>query len=227
MRNRKWTNEQLIDAVKTSNIKSEVIRKLGLKLHMSAYRTVNKYLSILNIDTSHLISHDMSYQRSFKKKMSYDQIFINNSSTDYNYVRRVIIKNNLIPYICKECGINSWMGKNLTLHLDHINGIGQDHRLENLRFLCPNCHSQTETYCGKNCAKKKETKYCKICGKKIWEYATHCKKCSNKINNKLLEKIKWPSKEELLNLLKTHSFVQLGKILGVSDNAIRKRLKNH
>ena len=65
-------------------------------------------------------------------------------------VRRVIIKDKLIPYECNECSISEWNGKQLALHLDHINGKNSDHRLENLRFLCPNCHSQTQTYTGKN-----------------------------------------------------------------------------
>lgn len=46
-----------------------------------------------------------------------------------------------MTYKCAICGIDSWMGQPLSLHLDHINGINNDHRLENLRFLCPNCHS--------------------------------------------------------------------------------------
>ena len=65
-------------------------------------------------------------------------------------VRKTIIREKLIPYECSKCGINEWNGKMLSLHLDHINGVNNDHRLENLRFLCPNCHSQTETYTGRN-----------------------------------------------------------------------------
>ena len=49
-----------------------------------------------------------------------------------------------------ECGISEWLGNPLALQLDHINGVNNDHRLTNLRFLCPNCHSQTDTYAGKN-----------------------------------------------------------------------------
>jgi len=65
-------------------------------------------------------------------------------------VRKTIIREELIPYECSKCGINEWNGKMLSLHLDHINGVNNDHRLENLRFLCPNCHSQTDTYTGRN-----------------------------------------------------------------------------
>jgi 5-methylcytosine-specific restriction endonuclease McrA len=65
-------------------------------------------------------------------------------------VRRTILKENLLEYKCKICNIYEWNNNTLSLHLDHINGINSDHRLENLRWLCPNCHSQTGTYTGKN-----------------------------------------------------------------------------
>lgn len=51
---------------------------------------------------------------------------------------------------CEECGITEWKDNLLSMHLDHINGVNNDHRLKNLRMLCPNCHSQTPTYCGRN-----------------------------------------------------------------------------
>ena len=65
-------------------------------------------------------------------------------------VRKRILKENTIENKCNECGILEWQGQKLSLHLDHINGDRWDHRIENLRFLCPNCHSLTETYTGKN-----------------------------------------------------------------------------
>ncbi len=61
-----------------------------------------------------------------------------------------ILKENVLKKECNVCKISSWNNKPISLHLDHINGISTDHRLNNLRFLCPNCHSQTDTYCGKN-----------------------------------------------------------------------------
>jgi 5-methylcytosine-specific restriction endonuclease McrA len=65
-------------------------------------------------------------------------------------VRQLVLKDNLFEYKCKLCGIFEWLGIILSLHLDHINGKKDDHRIENLRWLCPNCHSQTETYTGRN-----------------------------------------------------------------------------
>ncbi len=65
-------------------------------------------------------------------------------------IRKRIIKENLLPYKCSKCELNEWLGKKLSLHLDHIDGNNNNHDLDNLRFLCPNCHSQTSTYTGRN-----------------------------------------------------------------------------
>lgn len=61
-----------------------------------------------------------------------------------------LIKENIIKNECNICKIDLWNNRPISLHLDHINGDSTDHRIDNLRFLCPNCHSQTDTYCGKN-----------------------------------------------------------------------------
>lgn len=76
--------------------------------------------------------------------------FIKNSTRSTALVKERIIQYKLLPYKCAHCDIkDTWNGQSIKLHLDHINGDNRDNRLDNLRFLCPNCHSQTETYCGK------------------------------------------------------------------------------
>ena len=61
-----------------------------------------------------------------------------------------LLKEKIFKNECNVCGISEWNNKKISMQLDHINGDSSDHKKENLRFLCPNCHSQTETYCGKN-----------------------------------------------------------------------------
>lgn len=70
-------------------------------------------------------------------------------------VRRRLLDEGILRDECYECGISRWLGTKLTLQLDHINGINDDNRIDNLRMLCPNCHSQTETFSGKNNRAKK------------------------------------------------------------------------
>jgi Zn finger protein HypA/HybF involved in hydrogenase expression len=70
--------------------------------------------------------------------------------TSTNAVKNRIIKENLLEYKCDKCDIDEWLGNIITLHLDHIDGNNKNNTLSNLRFLCPNCHSQTDTYCGRN-----------------------------------------------------------------------------
>ena len=80
-----------------------------------------------------------------------EEILVEDS--EYSGTTRIkikLLKANLLSYECSLCHIAEWNGKSISLHLDHINGNRTDNRIENLRLLCPNCHSQTDTYSGKN-----------------------------------------------------------------------------
>lgn len=83
--------------------------------------------------------------------------FCNPSQLSSSYLRKLIIRENLLPYQCSECKISEWRGLEICLDIDHINGIRVDNRIENLRFLCPNCHSQTPTYKAKNKGRNRRT----------------------------------------------------------------------
>jgi len=85
------------------------------------------------------------------RALSLEEILVENRpQTGRGTLKRKLIKNGIFKEECSECGINTWMGKKLSLQLDHINGHSKDNRLENIRLLCPNCHSLTTTYAGKN-----------------------------------------------------------------------------
>ena len=77
-------------------------------------------------------------------------MFAENSFYSNEAIKQRIVVGNLIDYCCNKCGIDTWLGETLVLDLDHINGNNKDNRLANLRYLCPNCHSQTDTFKGRN-----------------------------------------------------------------------------
>jgi len=79
------------------------------------------------------------------------EVFVENSDYSRHSLKKRIIKQNLMEYKCQCCGLgDKWNNEIISLQLDHINGINNDNRIENLRFLCPNCHSQQDTYAAKN-----------------------------------------------------------------------------
>lgn len=151
-RGSKVSDKEFIKIVSESFSISECLEKQGLKHAGANYKGFHSRVKRLKLDTSHFLGqgHMKGKTHNWSKEKSIEEVFIENGSSQTSVVRRKVIKHNLLEYKCAECNISTWREKDLALHLDHINGINNDHRLENLRFLCPNCHSQTETYCGKN-----------------------------------------------------------------------------
>lgn len=90
--------------------------------------------------------------RSRPPAMPIDELLV--GARGRTHVKKRLLHAGLLENRCQECGLSEWRGKPLSVHIDHINGIPNDHRLENLRMLCPNCHSQTHTYGGRNVRRK-------------------------------------------------------------------------
>lgn len=88
------------------------------------------------------------------EQFSLDQVMVENSTYPRHRLKARILSNNIIEYRCACCGIGpEWQGKEMPLILDHINGINNDNRLQNLRFVCSNCDTQLPTYKARNCNK--------------------------------------------------------------------------
>jgi len=142
----KYTKEILQDAVNKSNTLANVLRILGLKQAGGSQTHIRNMIQKFNIDASHFVgqSHGKG-QPSISKKTSH-QILILRPDSDRRQKReqlhRALIQIG-VPYECNVCNQQPiWLGNVLTLDIDYINGNWLDDRQENLRFLCPNCHSQ-------------------------------------------------------------------------------------
>ena len=128
----------------------EVNKKLNPKALKNAYKDGTRVTATQNYkDLPQETKDRMAWSRG-KTIVPNDAIFVEYSDWAPSFVRKRIIDQELRPYKCEECDISEWQGKQIILDLDHKNGNNRDNRLENLRFLCPNCHSQTHTYKGKN-----------------------------------------------------------------------------
>lgn len=148
----KLSDEQFVELLKKSSTISEVLFKLGytIKGNSWGYSQVKRRMDDLNLDYSIFKGKSAVIKTAKLNNVRKEDILKENCKHQRTVLRRYVIKNNLIPYKCAICGCTEWQGKTLSLELDHINGINNDNRLENLRFLCPNCHSQTSTYGSRN-----------------------------------------------------------------------------
>ena len=148
----KLSDEQFVELLKKSSTISEVLFKLGyvVKGNSWGYSQVKRRMDDLGLDYSILKGKSAAMKTNKLNAIRKEDILKENCKHQRTVLRRYVIKNNLIPYKCAICGCTEWQGRTLSLEIDHVNGINDDNRLENLRFLCPNCHSQTSTYGSRN-----------------------------------------------------------------------------
>ena len=153
MPSRKYTAEILKPIVESSLSFAEVVRNLGLKQTGGSQTNIKRLVLEYKLNTEHFLGRARNqgeYHRGGCRKMTADEVLVMRDPLSHHEkaykLRRAMIEIG-IPYRCAWCGIeNIWNGKPLLLTIDHINGHRYDNRRENLRFLCPNCHSQTPTF---------------------------------------------------------------------------------
>lgn len=142
------SKEEIIEKIKDSFCIREVLTKLGVNSNGSgAYNTIRRFCTDNDIE----LKFNTKNLTIPKKLYKLEEILVENSKyQNRKKLKERLIKEGLLINKCYECGLIDWNGKPISLHLEHINGVNDDHRKENLKLLCPNCHSQTNTFSGRN-----------------------------------------------------------------------------
>lgn len=159
----KYTKEWLEELCANSYSLAEVLRKTGRKQAGGNQETLKKKIAEFGIDISHFTGQlwnkgktketDERFARNSlnKEKYQLEEVFCLNSPVTQKILRGYVERHKTIEYKCQFCGCDGhWLDTEIALEIDHINGNNTDNRIENLRYLCPNCHATTDTYRGKN-----------------------------------------------------------------------------
>lgn len=207
----------LLSAVALSSSLGECLRRLGLSHTGNSRKRLRAAIAEHKADTSHVTADDPNRSRAFPEAKPLADHLVIGSLIGSTNLKEKLWAAGLLPKQCQICGIGAvWNGLPLVLQLDHINGNRRDNRLPNLRILCPNCHSQTHTFAGR-ALKKQQSSELGLKPRGGLRFG------AGQAQPERVDKINWPSNQELAQLVWEQPLSTLSAKLGVSDTAIKKR----
>ena len=211
-----YSNEQLADAIRDSASWAAVMRQIGITTQGNNIPSLKRAATRLGIDFSHIIYKPyVPLSNNNFKPIPVEEYLIEGKTSRSSALKKKIVEAKLFPDVCAICGqLPHHFGKPLVLQLDHINSIHNDNRLENLRIVCPNCHTQTEHFAGRG----KANRYKRPQKQKISQLGIP------KLN---IRKVERPSKEQFEKEIWSMPTMELAKKYRMSDKALEKWCKSY
>ena len=224
MARKRWkdVSESLLrSVVATSLTKAEVLAKLGMRANGGHYITLKSRIDTLNIDTAHFCQPNPP-KRALRPLAA---VLVKDSNYGRGNLKKRLLAEGILENKCSTCGqLPWWCDQPLVIALDHINGDARDNRIENLRMLCPHCHTQTPTFSRRN--DRLPENRCPDCDKQIARRSVRCQPCANRRGGaRRAARIQWPSDAQLLEMVEQTNVSQVARKLGLSHNTVKGRIK--
>jgi ferredoxin len=237
MPSRRYTEQDVRDAVASSRSLAEALRKLGIRAAGGNHRTIRRLIERFQISTDHMDPNWANRYDRPRTAKPLSQILVDGSAYNRGKLKQRLYDEGLKERRCELCGQGEvWKGSAMSLILDHINGRPTDNRIANLRIVCPNCAATLDTHCGRKNRVPREPRRCLHCGAAFTpKYASH-RYCSQACGSHSrgprapkpeMRKVPRPTYEQLLADLESTSYLAVGRKYGVSDNAVRKWIKTY
>lgn len=227
-----YSTDHLAQAVATNYNLRQVLSALDLSPRGGNYATVKRLIADAGLDISHFLGHASNRGRRFGPRRPLSDYLNGLAEIPSDTLRRRLIAEGVLQHRCQKCNNDQWLGSPISLELHHIDGNRQNNALANLQVLCPNCHSQTDNYRGRKLKIQQKprphktgvtkSKKCLGCDKDVSRKAQRCKSCATKMQT---SRIKWPDVSELAKMVEISSYSAVGRLLGVSNTAVRNKIK--
>jgi hypothetical protein len=223
-------------AIASSKSYAAALRTMGMCASGGGTATLRKWVERWGISTAHFDPYAHQRGPRGNKRRPLDEVMVENSSYNRGHLKQRLYDEGLKEPRCELCGQGEfWRGRRLSLILDHINGKGRDHRIENLRIVCPNCAATLATHCGRN-VRMIQDRVCEECGREFRPRRADQRYCSLhcglyherpdlRIPRPETRKVPRPTYEQLKEDLAQMSWLAVGRKYGVSDNAVRKWMR--
>lgn len=235
----RFTEAEAREAIAASKSWTESLRRLGYCPTGGNPATLKKYAKLWEIPTDHFDPYAGVMERIRQPKRPLAEVLVENSTYSRSNVKVRLYEEGLKEPRCELCGQGEiWRGKHMGMILDHINGIRNDNRLENLQIVCPNCAATLDTHCGRAKTGPPPLRNCDRCGTmfraKSRKQRFCCRDCGMRrvpgerrrgIPQPQRRKAERPPYEKLLVEIERYGYCAVGRKYGVSDNAVRKWVK--